>query len=543
MYTLERLFTDAVKNRGPVLKRSADDGGYGGYRRVWDAFNRYVTEAVSKQQTVNVQNFCKIGYKVEDTGKEGQSARRRPHFQLAENFIKSCGLDVRLHPVLTDKQLTSIEEFNFSKAAIRHSQNLTKENVFMGLRGLVHQLGEAIANGQSLSIAFEVGTLTSTDRDVRFNFSADLYANEGLNAPEGSIQASDYKPSVSFGPPSKDALTLKLTGGRNLQSSAGRSVQADHLGGWAEDESMVSASDKVVGDPYAPMTARSDLGSNQELYHSAVSGTPAAMSAREKVAQSFLDRHLKDIQKEAVEVKLDRAAWEAHVERSAAEEKKDHDWRKAMAIDHSDQLKVQMHHAEHRRQEGRQHTIQQASQHDFPNFREQPEAGVLSYVKHRRDNLKDDLDQQVTAKQRVQQAAKERDRRLEAHHAESCQRELAALKYEAHHKRESDRTTLKQEWAKDSHLKNVKKKITDFHKAPPSRTDDFLSDMNRGLMSTPSGGSNGASLGYGGSYSDGGATPMSARSRPTTGSVRRMPIGAAASLALQKQKLAESLRR
>ena len=47
---------------------------------------------------------------------------------------------------------------DYSKAAIRYSQGLTKASMFMGLRAMAHRIGLACARHQ-MSIDFEVGRL------------------------------------------------------------------------------------------------------------------------------------------------------------------------------------------------------------------------------------------------------------------------------------------------------------------------------------------------------------------------------------------------
>lgn len=164
MSQLDRLFDEIVKVRGPLKKGSQADKA--DYAQVWDALNRYLTVTHQKRQTLNVHNFCKIGWRVEEF--QGK-ARLRPHFQLAETFMRVFNLEAKAHQILPERSLSSVEEFNFSKAAIRYSQSLTKDNVFMGLRAIVHQIGEVAAREQ-ITIDFELGQLVCKDRDVQFFF-------------------------------------------------------------------------------------------------------------------------------------------------------------------------------------------------------------------------------------------------------------------------------------------------------------------------------------------------------------------------------------
>merc|ERR1712048_275768 len=189
------------------------------------------------------------------------------------------------------------------------------------------------------------------------------------------------------------------------------------------------------------------------------------------------------------------------------------------------------------------HCIMQASCHDFPSFREVPEAGFMAYVRDRRSALKDDLDQQVLAKQRVKESVRERERMLETYNIEAGKRELETLRKEAQQRKEGERAQLKQAWAHDSQLKAVKQAIREHHKAPGNRSDisEFVAGMTAGStgmhLQLPT---SQAMLTASPRSLDEGSRPPS--SRPITGSVRRMPIGAAASLALQRERMGGTLR-
>jgi len=67
------------------------------------------------------------------------------------------------------------EDFNFSKAALCFSRKLTKDHVSVGIGVLVHQIGQAIAQGRPLSLDFRVGKLVMKERKVfRFLFSGEI---------------------------------------------------------------------------------------------------------------------------------------------------------------------------------------------------------------------------------------------------------------------------------------------------------------------------------------------------------------------------------
>lgn len=545
MYKAEDLIDDAAKKWGTITRRGND------LREVWDAINRYVTAVMQKKQTLNVSNFCKIGWKVEEPvmGKP----RMRPYFHLADSFAKTHNLDVRSQVPVSDKYLALVEEFNYSKAALRFSQGLTKDAVFMGLRAITQQLGEALGSGQRVSVEFEVGTLIGVDKKVNFAFAAECYLQEGLEVPASATQAVAYRPSATFSKPSKDALTLSLQGSNQLATM----VKATPLGGWNDSGPPIGSGTSTLLLPEL-LPGRPVTGAT-EMTGSAAS-LPSNSSRQDRVQQEALERHLAEVAAEAAAAIAENEEWEGHLKRCLDEEQKDAEWRRALAKDYASKLEDQMRATEQRRIEGRQHAIEQASLHDFPNFTETPELSVYEYIRERRNHLKQDLDQQVDVKRRLKLAAKQREWEQEVGHLEASIRELAAMRVEESAKREQDKTTLAQAWAKDKQLHHIKKAIEDYRKAP-NRSD--LSDLVPALGGSSANGARSMGVGAAGATAHGEAKQVAhaqgpqqvsqplalplgqlpspgdgpASSRPPTGSVRRMPLGAAASLALHKERL------
>eukprot|EP00928_Gymnodinium_smaydae_P014682 TRINITY_DN15403_c0_g2_i1.p1 TRINITY_DN15403_c0_g2~~TRINITY_DN15403_c0_g2_i1.p1 ORF type:complete len:553 (+),score=113.75 TRINITY_DN15403_c0_g2_i1:83-1741(+) len=551
MRTLEDLLADTARQRGSLLSasraRELGCDAIGGYRKVWDALNRYISETLEKRQTLGVTNFCKIGWKVEDGG--GREARLRPHFQLTENFIRAYDAEARAHPVLPDRALAQVEDFNFSKAAIRFTQSLTKDNVFMGLRAIVQQIGEYVQGGKPFNLELEVGKLTcGSERDVRFDFVTDIYLGEGLSVPDGAVppEAVTYKPSASFAPPSKDALSLSLRGTG--------AVKADSLGGFHDAEPFVIADSnrrgrEIAGTPGATAA-----------WHE-VTQLPPGVSKLDVAHREAQERHIRDLEADAAAAIADRAGWEAQLKRCAEEEDTDGQWRKTILEDHKGHLRAQMRETEERRIRNDAFRVQQASQHNFPDFKEAPESAFMQYMDDRRRHLQEDLQQQAITKQRLQQQEKDLDRTLERNHLEATRMQMEELRRRAGAKRQAERDDLHRSWAKDTQLRSARKAIDNFHKAPQSKANG--SDLYNTIRPSAAAGASGprsmnvpaspaASGSLNGSMLDDsaymlpsprGLDPSGARTpRPPTGSVRRAPIGAAASLALHKKRMGETMR-
>lgn len=524
-YKLDQLFDDIVKVKGSLRKGCQADRS--DYQKVWDAFNRYLTVTHQKRQTLNVHNFCKLGWRIEEF--QGK-ARLRPHFQLAENFMRVFNAESKSHQCIPDRHFTSVEEFNFSKAAIRYSQSMTKDNIFMGLRAIVHQIGEATAAAREVSIDFEIGQLLCRDRDVRFVFMADIYAKEGLEVPEDALQTIDYKPSITFSAtPSKDALTLSLQG----KSQFSGSVKATSHGGWEDLE-------------LSPRSAKTD---DTQAGQTDVCSVASEEIPRHLAHVEALTRHIGQMEADAAKAISEKHLWEGHLERCNALENKDLEWRRAIAKEHAEQLKLQISQDEARRAQSKEDFATKMTMHDFPCFREAADPDVRNYLHERRANLKQDLDQQVLSRIQMQQVQKERDRQLDLNNIEASQFEVQKIKKEELARRDQERAILAQAWDQDLRLKSVKKAIDEHHRTPGSKA--ALSNLVSNLSGSPNGGVTPLALptpklempaprlDTPGAQSD----RSSLASSRMSGSARRMPIGAAASLSLNKDKLKASVKK
>lgn len=333
-------------------------------------------------------------------------------------------------------------------------------------------------------------------------------------------------------------------------------------------------------------------GAYVQNLHEAPVDAKQSITREERAQQAALDRQIHKAHLLATQAIDDKELWENHLQRCTAEEEHVRTMRKVLQQEYGVQLREQMRDVEDRRVEGRQFIIEQASTHDFPNFAERtlPEADVYDYLCERRDNLKADLDQQVEIKQRLKQAANSRERDLEITQIKATQQEALQMRMEARTTKERNRAALNKAWKEDKQFKSVTRAIEDFHMNPGSR--DALSGLvgqlpnsttsqcvptnaqatssqngarkerrstprNAGASAPPLSsraaplapattdifGPGPLNCGYGIPISlvpgtprgDSMSSPRS--SRPPTGSFRRMPLGAAASLAVHKEKM------
>jgi hypothetical protein len=477
-----------------------------------------------------------------------------------------------------------MEELNYSKAAIRYSETLTKDQVFTGLRMLLHQIGDACGEGRNVSIDFEMGTLVCIEGEPRFAFAAELYLAEGLQVPSGAAEDLNYKPSVSFAEPTKEALALRLDGsqistaasatsresrgntGAELASAinagVGRggygppsvceSIAEDAQGSavwtgadedWAYNPCSDSGADvlSLAKDVHSEPKISSEIGSSRGsvTYGSMRGGgiPPPAMepgieppgqlkTRHEHAFQEAMDRHITEIESQAKEAVRDKEQWEGHLQRCLMQERQDMEWRRALAKENSELLQHQMAMNDKKRADGRQAYIEGASAHDFPNFTDPPAQELKDYTKTKQHQLRQELNDQVQANTQMKMQAHQRERNLECGQVEACKNEIAALRLEQKFKKDQEREQLTQHWDRDSRLKKIKKAIETHHTKPVPLPTDM-----RGAVV---GGTSGVSFDTPSMSSSG---PPSARGMPA----RRTPLGAAGSLALQRERLTSGL--
>jgi hypothetical protein len=226
---------------------------------------------------------------------------------------------------------------------------------------------------------------------------------------------------------------------------------------------------------------------------------------------------------EAVDLK---EKWDKHLQRCDALEKDAHTNRRRIVLEHQEEVKKQMQELELKRRADREHGIEQASQHEFPHFHEDDHTNAVDYVKERRRNLREDLDQQVRQKHRGDKSKKCLEEEIALKNRECLEAEIQKETAEKVAKKERERSILTEAWDRSVRMKQVQRAIDSHHMSQVGKVD--LADFSTGLRT------NVPPLSLPESRSEVSGSAMS--SRPPTGAVRRMPLGAAGSLALHREK-------
>mmetsp|Transcript_57872 Transcript_57872/g.154636 ORF Transcript_57872/g.154636 Transcript_57872/m.154636 type:complete len:545 (+) Transcript_57872:110-1744(+) len=525
MYKLQNLVEDVSKKA--KIKKSV-------LGEVWDTFNRYVTHNFDQQKGVQVTNFCKIGWAIE---RRGSNVSYRPYFQLLNSFSEAFQLETRsMAKDLPDKDFCPFEEFNFSKAAIKFSTSLTKDQMFTGLKHLRNQIGEAMSSGATVSIEFELGQLVCRDRRPDFFFVASIYKKRGLTAPH---EASDteYKPSASFQPPPVEELArLRLTG--TAQSSAGASVHSSPTRaasqpsrrGTAEVMSVVPEEDprdtldedEIRSAVYSKnMRTPTTAGHSNYSEGSVASGTsekfqPGPQRRQERAYQEALERHIAEMEGKAVEAIKEREQWETHINRCLQQERDDVSKRRGLCRQNQEFIRQQMEWNEKRRGANRDAFVEAASAHDFPQLSQPPgPEHKVKQTEHKRA-LKGELDRQVGTNTALKRMQFKKERELEKKQLQANKQEMVTLQAMEMQRKEMTKQALRESWGGATRIKNIERAIENHANAAPHQSHLVLQksmpELDRASLHSSAG---------------------SVASRSTKGA----KVGAAHSLALNREKL------
>lgn len=504
-YKLEHLLQGVAAKRVKVV--SKNDSMPSDIGEVWRAFIRYAKACMEQRRGLHLQSFCKVGWQLI----RGQS-RPRPFFQLTDQFLRAYAPnELRRQQIPSaDRELCPFEDFNFSKAAIKFSNQLSKDQVFTGMKQIVQHLGEVICEGREIVIDFDgLGFLKCLNHEPSFVFGGAVYAEQGLSPPSPQAERRHHSGIASFsaqGP--ADAMKLAVRSSvPPLQdediAGSGQHFDADG-GNSAVDQRLASPS--LAASNSAPSLTRGASGSGTR--------TPlltAQQLKREHAYKESLDRHIGEMEMRAEEVVREKEAWHSHVGGCLEQERHDIHEKRQRAQENQHFLKQQMNWGTRRRQVQRQEDISAASAHEFPKFTEPADSELKDFMKGQQARMRSDLDEQVRTKDTLRNLAKARERSLELSQIDANRAEMELLRDAERAKKAYDREALAVAWNSDVRLKNIWKAI-DSHSKVGSQAPQILD------CSLPP------------STAGGRASSTVSAGRLMTGSQRRRPMGASSSL-------------
>jgi hypothetical protein len=460
MYTLRELCADVLKKRGPL---TGPGKGPEDYVEVWDCYNRYCTALFKEKKGLNTTNFCKMGWVIERRRQTGKNVCR-PYFTLAESFCKGFGVETAKGPSIPEKDFCPFEELNFSKAAIKYSTKMTKDQMFSGLRYLVQGIGEAAAKGMMVSIEFELGRLVIQERKPRFAFDAKIFAAEGISVPVDAIEDLAYSPSVTFAPPSEDSLKLSLKGEAVAPEEKFEEPFAEMAPPPppppAPMPEPVPAQEyydpkAMTGDDYYDMSTV-DEGDYESM------GSTAGEDVQNKQHFAYkeaLERHITEMEIRASEAVKERQQWENHIARCLQQERADFEKKRLRESENQDFLTQQMRWNEEARHDQRRHMVEVASSHDFPHFSEPPEAQLTLAMKDQQAKFRTDLDFQVRTNNALREMSRQKERELENSQLDANRAELKNMRDAERTRKDADKSALTQSWDQEVKMKGIWKAI------------------------------------------------------------------------------------
>jgi len=524
MYSLDALFQDVAQRRGQV-QRTAENMSPSDYAEVWTAFVKYANFCLEQRRGLALNAFCKIGWQLE---KKLQGAIFRPFFQFTEQFCRAYLSQEAIRKVgamqNTSSELCPFEDFNFSKAAIRFSQQLTKDQVFTGLRALWQRLGEIIGEGREVEVTFgDLGKLVARGGEPRFVFAQELYTGEGLEPPPGAPSGGVPRTAAAFTREAPAASqSLGLRGNRSdgvapHELLAQRQHSRTDVMEQSEDEEEEAPSLRPADLPLAKgqTPSRRSLASSSSAPVLSAAGSdqqPEALTAqqykREVAYKEAMDRHITAMEARANEVVQEREHWKEHVHACLEQERDEIQQKRMRNQQNLHFLQQQMVLGEEKKKEQRKEDIVCASAHDFPRFTEPEPSEVRDFLRGQQTRMRSELDEQVRINNTLRNLAKQRERALEVNQLETNRQEMAMLRNAERAKKAYDREALATAWNSEIRMKNIWKAIESHGKVGANPSEVMTSD---GMP--PSRGGSTVSAG-----------------RIMTGSSRRAPLGASNSL-------------
>jgi len=499
MLTFDALVQDIIQRRGKLGTKEGADSVQD-YHEVWAAFANYVRACMDQRRGLQLSSFCKIGWTM--LKKLGKTSYR-PYFHFSDAFVRAYLSQeaARKHTgQVPQGDLCAFEDFNFSKAALKFSNQLTKDQVFTMLRALIQRMGENISEGREMDIALgDLGKFVyRSDRDPRFLFAAGFYKEEGVPPPTAEPTVPG---APAFRKEAPQAASLQVRGAQpGAAPTPPRAAQT-------QPEVMTMPMTQPELQCFEGGAPRA-MGEG-EMEKSAVPGLTALQFKKEIAFKEAMDRHIAAMEAHAHEAVAEKDAWDSHVSECLLQEREEIQARKERNHMNLHFLKHQMALGEHKRKEQRRDDIEAASAHDFPAFSEVHPDEMKDFVKGQQAKVREALDDQVRTNNTLRNLAKQKDLALELNQLQANREELAMLRNAERAKKAYDKEALATAWNADIRMKNIWKAIDNHSKVAPKGPSKVTLDESL----PPSRAGSTVSAG-----------------RIMTGSVRRTPLGCSTSM-------------
>jgi len=519
MLNFDGLVQDIVQRRGKLASKDGSNESAEDYSEVWSTLASYVKSCMEQKRGLHLSSFCKVGWIV---GKKMGKGVHRPFFQFADSFVRAYLSQeaARKHAAPVQGEPCPFEDFNFSKAAIKFSNQLTKDQVFTMLRTMISRLGELISEGKEVDISLgDVGRMTCRgDRDPKFSFSGALYSQEGLDAPQ--VDESSMRSAPAFRKGSNPEAR-----GLGIQGTA--ALPEEDYG--YQSQPMQATLPSVQEEQYYQMPEMGmDSGMQRPVSrglsesNSAPSLAGAKLTAtqfkREVAYKEAMDRHIAAMEAHAAEAVAEKESWGHHVTDCLLQERDEIHAKKERNHMNLHFLQHQMNLGEQKRKEQRREDIEAASAHDFPKFSEVHPDEMKDFIHGQQARMRQGLDEQVRTNNTLRNLSKQKERGMELQQLQANREEMSMLRKAEHAKKAYDREALATAWNSEIRMKNIWKAIESHNKVASHPPQVMLNDAL-----PPSRGGSVKSVG-----------------RILTGSSRRQPLGASTSLSQLESRAGSS---
>ncbi|CAJ1368412.1 unnamed protein product [Effrenium voratum] len=416
MLTFDALVQDIIQRRGKLGTKEGADSVQD-YHEVWAAFANYVRACMDQRRGLQLSSFCKIGWTM--LKKLGKTSYR-PYFHFSDAFVRAYLSQeaARKHTgQVPQGDLCAFEDFNFSKAALKFSNQLTKDQArFAGF------YKEDLVGSQQIPDSL-------------------VFSQEGVPPPTAEPTVPG---APAFRKEAPQAASLQVRG-----AQPGKECCICHVE--PELQCFEGGAPRAMGEG--------------EMEKSAVPGLTALQFKKEIAFKEAMDRHIAAMEAHAHEAVAEKDAWDSHVsatrrcDECLLQEREEIQARKERNHMNLHFLKHQMALGEHKRKEQRRDDIEAASAHDFPAFSEVHPDEMKDFVKGQQAKVREALDDQVRTNNTLRNLAKQKDLALELNQLQANREELAMLRNAERAKKAYDKEALATAWNADIRMKNIWKAI------------------------------------------------------------------------------------
>ncbi len=339
-----------------------------------------------------------------DSEPSSEPPKWKPFFHLSNIFAQSFGLSDSVRCLQQPDSVCragTVEDCNFTKAALRFSDGLSKDQLSTALRLVIQTIGESMRiRSNTVVLDFDVGRLSFGNGYASFTFRKNL---KDLTGCPGDLDLSTY-------------LTTK-TG----VSSSNRSSS--------------NLPPRSVSTPSSRRT-RSVVSTKQD-----------------KVLKAALSRHLEELESKAQGAIHAREEWKSLMKASEQEGKNEEIARRNEARKNLMFVMDQIRDNESKRMQDRKHTTIAASSHAFPQLAEAPPRSFKP------EQIRTELDQQVRAAESARNKSRAEEAKIAQSMNENSRKELEDERERDASVKRMHRKLLSDAWTLDIRLKNCWKAI------------------------------------------------------------------------------------